>query len=87
MIKAIFNEFGTNLAAFLKDFLAIAPAELVVIGGNIAKSYTYFKGTFLQSLQDMNLSKIEIRTALLGEEAALIGAAGCWRNLHTAVSP
>jgi glucokinase len=84
-IRNIFNEFGTNLAAFIKEFLTIAAADLVVIGGNIGRSYAYFKEALLKSMHAMKLPEIEIRTALLGEEAALIGAASCWRNKSLAL--
>jgi glucokinase len=79
-IQKIFDEFATNLADFLAEFLAIAPADLIVIGGNIAKSYAYFKEALMKSMETKKLSKIEIRTALLGEEAALIGAASYWKK-------
>jgi glucokinase len=79
-VKRIFNEFGSNLADFLAEFLTIAPADLVVLGGNISRSYTFFKEALLLGMQEKQLSEIEIRTALLGEEAALIGAASYWKK-------
>src|SRR5690349_15320544 len=79
-LGCIFHEFGTNLAAFIAAFLAIAPADVVVIGGNIAKSYAYFKEALFENVQAGHFPGIEIKTALLGEEAALIGAASYWKN-------
>ena len=79
-VKRIFNEFGVNLGDFLTKFLKMAPADLVVLGGNISKSYRYFKEPLLETLQKNKRSETEIRTALLGEEAALIGAASYWKK-------
>lgn len=79
-VKLVFNEFGTNLADFLIAFLNISPAEVVVIGGNIAKSFSYFNESLLQRLSTM-FPEIIIKTALLGEEAALIGAASHWKHI------
>ena len=79
-VSRIFSEFGANLGDFLTEFLNKAPADLVVLGGNISKSYRYFKEPLLEALQNNKRSEIEIRTALLGEEAALIGAASYWKK-------
>src|SRR5680860_984242 len=40
--KELFNDFGKNLGSFLVPWIQKFNAECVVIGGNIAKSYTVF---------------------------------------------
>jgi glucokinase len=80
VVNRIFDEFGANLGYFLTVFLNMAPADLVVLGGNISKSYSHFKEPLLETLHKTKRSEIEIRTALLGEEAALIGAASYWKK-------
>lgn len=70
-IKQVFHEFGIHLGTFLLQQQA---KGLVVIGGNIAQAFSLFE----QSLKACLLSAdnhTEVRQALLGEDAALIGAA------------
>ncbi|MBC3540036.1 ROK family protein [Rufibacter sediminis] len=78
-VQTVFNEFGRNLADFIK--LAVKPlgAVMVVIGGNISKAYPLFSGELEKQLQNEGLS-IPIRVAELGEESALIGAASSWKG-------
>ncbi len=37
LVRTLFNEFGSNLAAFLNRFIENTGAKAVVIGGNIAQ--------------------------------------------------
>jgi len=78
-VKLIFDEFSHNLASFLIEFIAISPTQAIVIGGNIAKSFSYFKEPLLE-IMNKKYPEIAIRTALLGEEAALMGAASYWKH-------
>ncbi|TKC12819.1 ROK family protein [Pedobacter polaris] len=78
-VKRIFNEFGHNLGDFLTDFVASTQPEVVVLGGNIAKSFKLFKGALFANIQN-RFPNIKIKVALLGEEAALMGAASYWKN-------
>lgn len=80
LIQPLFNEFGVNLGDFLLKFIVMSPSDIIVIGGNIAKSYTLFENSLLKTIQKRHPS-IKIRIAELGEEAALLGAAS-----HTSLS-
>ncbi|WP_316785891.1 ROK family protein [Pedobacter frigiditerrae] len=81
-VKRIFNEFGDNLGDFLTEFASLAHPEVVILGGNIAKSFRLFKRTLLNNIQD-KFPEIKIKIAVLGEEAALMGAASYWKdNIH-----
>lgn len=76
----IFKEFGTNLAGFLAEFLASEHADLVVIGGNIAKSFQLFESVLKNEFSNQ-CPGVQIKAATLGESAALIGAASLWFDL------
>ncbi|NII27272.1 ROK family protein [Pseudoflavitalea sp. X16] len=76
-IKDIFKEFGQNLAAFLTTFIRDNNPEVVVIGGNISKSAEWFVATVEEALLAQSID-IPVRIARLGENAHIMGAAGCW---------
>lgn len=76
-IKGIFGEFGANLAAFLTPFIQQHNPEVAVIGGNIAKSSDWFLPRVESDLQKQGIN-IPLRIARLGENAHIMGAAGCW---------
>ena len=78
-IRLIFEEFGNNLADFLIQFISAEVPDAVILGGNISKSFQYFKNPLLLRLK-IRFPEIVIKTALLGEEAALLGAASHWKN-------
>jgi len=46
----IFDEFATNLASFLNDFIADQKPEVLVIGGNIAKTWDHFIDTLKERI-------------------------------------
>ncbi|TPE42157.1 ROK family protein [Pontibacter mangrovi] len=78
-VLQLFQEFGANLAAFLVPFIREADPEVIVLGGNISKAYTLFAPALRAGLaQEQSL--LPIKTATLGEEAALIGAASLWNG-------
>jgi glucokinase len=77
LIRGLFIEFGRNLAAFLNRFIGQTGAQAVVIGGNIAQSYSLFKDTLLAGVKS-RFPDVAITTSLLGEEAALVGAGSFW---------
>lgn len=76
-IKDIFREFGHHLAAFLVPFIRDNNPEVVVIGGNISKSADWFLEHVERTLLAQSID-IPIRIARLGENAHIMGAAGCW---------
>lgn len=73
LIKGLFNEFGKNLALFLNRFIEQTGAHALVIGGNIAQSYSLFKIALLTEIRSRN-ADVFITTSTLGELAAVLGA-------------
>ncbi|HJT75018.1 MAG TPA: ROK family protein [Chitinophaga sp.] len=69
--KAVFSEFGSNLAVFLQE-QAFKPS-VVILGGNIAHAFHLFIATLEKGLPDTRFI-----LSALGEEAPLLGAAGFW---------
>jgi glucokinase len=74
LVQQIFDEFGENLAGFLIPYIEAEKLKLVILGGNISLAYHYFSQALKRTFEREQI-KIEIRTADLGENAALIGAA------------
>lgn len=73
-IRVIFDEFGATLGEFLSEKLQQRMAEVVVIGGNIAQAFPLFEKKLIEVLHT-NGYQVPVRQAMLGEQAALIGAA------------
>lgn len=76
-VRKIFTEFGYNLGLFLKDFQQDHAAEAIVIGGNIANASSRFVPNVVKYFESQGVS-IPIHISKLNEDAALVGAAGCW---------
>jgi glucokinase len=71
--KELFAQFGMTLAeVFIAKFKSDFPAKIVV-GGNIAHAWNLFSPSCKSSLSNFDTS---LSKALLGENAALIGAVG-----------
>ena len=64
-----FNQFGSYLGEFLKPFIRNFGAEILVLGGNISKAFTYFSESLNQQLIG---TRIYVST--YGEDAAMLGA-------------
>ncbi|MEO6916731.1 MAG: ROK family protein [Chitinophagaceae bacterium] len=79
-VQPLFTEFGISLGEFLLEFLALSNTEIIVIGGNISKSFSLFEKTLMETIHRKNPS-VQVKIARLGEEAALLGAAS-----HTMLS-
>jgi glucokinase len=73
--QRIFNEFAANLGSFLTAFAVDEQADIIIIGGNIAKSMHLFIDQLTSYLVNKN---IKIKQSILWEDAALIGAACSW---------
>ncbi|MBV4358213.1 ROK family protein [Pinibacter aurantiacus] len=73
----IFEEFGHNLGSFLTAFMEKEQPEAIVIGGNIAKAYAFFGDTMENEIRKVN-KDVMVTTAILGEDAMMIGAGGGW---------
>ncbi len=48
----IFNDFGHHLGQAIKTMQYSIDPELIIFGGSVRKSYTYFKDALWQALQD-----------------------------------
>lgn len=68
----IFEEFSNNLSIFLNDFIAQEQPQVVVIGGNIAKTWNHFIDLLNAKITDKTVA---IRQSEMWEDAALVGAA------------
>jgi glucokinase len=68
-----FHLFGSNLGEVLSTYIKKHQAETVVIGGNIMKAWDLFVPETLKVL-DANSIQVSVVKAMLGEEAALLGA-------------
>ncbi len=73
-VQELFDEFGRNLAEFLTPWLRSFQPELLVLGGNVAKSWFLMEASFQSVLTTQNIL-LKIMSSALMEEAALIGAA------------
>lgn len=71
--QQVFAEFGANFSFFL-SLLEVPPA-LVLLGGNIARTFDLFKESLHEGVASYKLPT-KIVLASLGEEAPLFGAAG-----------
>lgn len=76
--KELFEEFGATLAEFLIPFVKEEQPEVIVLGGNIAHADSLFRPTLEEAMTKVGMT-VPIKKAVLGETAALIGAAGSWR--------
>ena len=73
--EILFEEFSENLASFIYEFIQVAQPEAVVIGGNISNAYPLFLDQSKKSLYKLTGYEIPVEKSILGENAALIGAA------------
>ena len=71
----VFEEFGQNLALFLNHFIAQERPDVVVIGGNIARTWDHFMPIVKRNLDNKEIS---IKQSVMWEDAALVGAAYSW---------
>lgn len=71
----IFEEFSDNLSAFLNDLIAQEQPQVVVLGGNIARTWDSFITQLTAKITDKS---VQLRQAEMWESAALVGAASIW---------
>jgi len=74
--QLVFNEYGENFVKFLLQYIGTFNPELIIIGGH-NDAWELFIGHVRDRLGDKDI-KIPIRSAELGPEATLIGAAHLW---------
>jgi glucokinase len=70
----IFKEYGNNMGVFMGPWLKKFGAEVLVIGGNVARAYHIFGPAFESALQKQEV-KTKIKLSKLQEDAAIIGSA------------
>ncbi|MCC9137831.1 ROK family protein [Pontibacter silvestris] len=75
--RQAFEVFADNLSLFLASFIKADNPEVVVVGGNIANAWELFIPIAEEKLAEQEIY-VPLRRAVLGEEAALIGAASSW---------
>ncbi len=72
--RQVFDEFAGNLSAFLGLFVQMKSPDIIVIGGNIAKSASFFLPAAEAGLSDRGINT-PVHIATLGEDALIFGAA------------
>ena len=70
----IFEEFGQNFADFLMAVFPQTKPDMIILGGNISKSFSLFGNSIKARLMDSGYY-INFYLSALGEEAAVMGAA------------
>lgn len=78
-VTLIFSEFAKNLGNFLNVFAEQEDADVVIIGGNIARCLNRFSSQMLSYIKKPG---IEIKQTVLWEDAALVGAACSWNGVQ-----
>lgn len=64
------HDFGRNLGLFLKPYLTSFEAEALVVGGNIARAFSFFGNKLRVQIPD-----VQVHVSTMGEDAAMIGGA------------
>ena len=72
-VQQIFDRFGENLAHFLNPWLEKFHPDMIVLGGNISRSFDLFSPSLQQHLNAAN--KVAFEVSQLKEDAALLGSA------------
>jgi glucokinase len=73
-VSSLFTQFGQNLAECLAPWLRNFGAEILIIGGNIARALPLFMPDFRKALWESDVY-LPVVPSLLMENAALIGSA------------
>ncbi|WP_223608613.1 ROK family protein [Chryseobacterium sp. OSA05B] len=71
----MFDEYADSFAEFIVQYVRNYDPEVLVIGGNIAKVYPYFKKRLNQHLEAQKIN-LPIKISAIFEDAAILGAAG-----------
>lgn len=74
-VQSLFLEFAENLAEFLQGFVQKEHPQVIVMGGNIAQCSDLFLADLQKNLKALGI-ETPIVQAKLGEDAAILGAAG-----------
>ncbi|MGG5209089.1 ROK family protein [Chryseobacterium sp. MIQD13] len=71
----MFDDYADSFAEFIIKYVKNYDPEVLVIGGNIAKVYPYFKKRLNQHLEEHKIN-LPIKISAIFEDAAILGAAG-----------
>ena len=77
-LRQIFKQFTHNLYEFLLPYAQAFDAEIIVVGGNIAKAWNFF-GPMLNDL--FQTQNIRVQPSILNEKAIMLGAAKVFLTL------
>lgn len=72
--EKIFNDFALNLSEFLAPYISSFEANLLVIGGNIAKCFCFFLPQLEENFKNKNIN-IAISIIENTEETSIVGSA------------
>jgi glucokinase len=78
--RQIFDEFGETLREFLVPLVTKYQADALIIGGNIAEAWDLFTGALKKELAGI-APLTQLKKAVLGEKAALIGSASLLQDV------
>lgn len=70
----IFDTYADSFAEFIVKYVNHYNPEVLVIGGNIAKTYPYFEQRFNENLAKNNIN-LPVKISAIFEDAAILGAA------------
>ena len=80
--RQVFEQFAGNLARLIYQQCAAHGYTHVVLGGNIMQARPAFHDQLLFNLTQLG-TEVQIKYAVLGEDAALLGSAGmAWRKTY-----
>jgi glucokinase len=78
---AVFDEFGDHLGQAMKAVLYAADPEVVILGGSVSRSYSFFQEAMWKAMQDfaysITLQKIRVEISET-ENIAILGAAALY---------
>jgi len=79
VVQQVFGEFGENLGEYLLTISGRFEFDTIVVGGNIANSFSLFSES-LQQVFRRHRRSIAVKRTVLNENAALMGAASIWQH-------
>jgi glucokinase len=79
MARLVFDEFSVNFGEVLSHCLRTFEVEVLLIGGNISNAYPLFIDQVQKHLPVQTNGPV-IKQAILGEQAAMLGAAIHYKN-------
>ncbi len=82
-IFALFRDFGSNLGLFLAPWIQKFNAECIILGGNISRSYRFFKYEMEFQFRSNGINPVILRSEK-EEQSAILGSAKlCDNNFYS----